>query len=190
MILFVCTGNICRSAMGKILLCHHAELQGVELEMDSAGVLAWEGSPVTKDAEAVLGENSIRGYEHSSKPLTHDLVSESDLVIVMTREHANAVVSRHPEAKNYTFLPKELMRLAAYTKGSAYDLKTWTQELNQIRQELPSPTREAKSLVLGLGGDEVSDPAIGDMGEHRLAFKVMDSVARLLVETLGMSKQA
>lgn len=93
-ILVVCTGNICRSPMGEIVLRQRLEEAGIgEFEITSAGVSTEEtGNPVDRRAASVLREH---GYEvpadHHAHRATAEELREADLVLAMTTGHARSL---------------------------------------------------------------------------------------------------
>ena len=95
-VLFICTGNTCRSPMAEALARHasrRGELDalpdGRTIFFASAGVAAWDGSPVSSEALQAL---SAMGVEHDghSKRLTAAMIRKADRVLVMTEAHAVA----------------------------------------------------------------------------------------------------
>ncbi len=89
-ILFVCTGNTCRSPMAEAITRHLID-QGLlgdraDLFVASAGVAAATGIPTTREAVAAL---KALGIEHhgGSKPLTAEMIRNADLVLCMTDRH-------------------------------------------------------------------------------------------------------
>ena len=106
-ILFVCTGNTCRSPMAEALL-KKMNLPGVEVR--SAGVYAIDGSASSINAQKVMDEQNIP-HNHQSSMLTDTLVSWSTYIFTMTSGHKEAVISRFPNARSKTYALKEFAKL-------------------------------------------------------------------------------
>lgn len=100
-ILFVCTGNTCRSpmaeAIARVVLRTGGGQAGVEI--GSAGVMAGEGMPATP--EAVEAARSIGGdlSGHRSRALTPEMVAEAEKIYVMTRAHGERALAMVPGAR-------------------------------------------------------------------------------------------
>ena len=91
-VLFVCTGNTCRSPMAEALARHALEERGVDdVQVASAGTSAWDGSPASEEVPRVLGEIGVELGEHASSPLTPERVEWADLILVMNVRHRAAV---------------------------------------------------------------------------------------------------
>jgi protein-tyrosine-phosphatase len=87
-VLFVCTGNICRSPFAEAV----ARAEGLDVE--SAGLEAYAGAGPTDDAIAVARE---RGYDlssHHARPLTEEMLQRADVVVGMTAAHVSALGER------------------------------------------------------------------------------------------------
>ncbi|GAG40798.1 unnamed protein product [marine sediment metagenome] len=90
-ILFVCTGNTCRSPMAEGIATHLArELNLSSLEFRSAGISAYPGAPASRHAVAVAQSHGIDLGLHGASPLSSGLVGWADLVVCMTPEHLRA----------------------------------------------------------------------------------------------------
>jgi protein arginine phosphatase len=102
-VLFVCTGNTCRSPMAEAIL-KSKQLPGVEVK--SAGVYAPNGMDASFNAKVVLEENKI-SHGHRSSTLTKEMIDWATLVLTMTRGHKGLILSQYPDAAEKTFTLKE-----------------------------------------------------------------------------------
>jgi protein-tyrosine-phosphatase len=104
-ILFVCTGNTCRSPMAEGALRSLLEKQRAEkFDVASAGTMGASGYPATSYAieAAKIWDADIS--RHESQPLTKALIERADLIFGMAEEHVTAVLRLSREAKDKTFL--------------------------------------------------------------------------------------
>lgn len=97
-ILFVCTGNTCRSPMAEGLFRSMAKQSGLEAEVRSAGVAAMDGAPVSRHTGDILREKNAAEGVTSSSALRPETVRWADLILTMTMSHKRAVLERHPDA--------------------------------------------------------------------------------------------
>lgn len=100
-ILFVCTGNTCRSPMAAAIardLLSRGMSAGLTTSVLSAGVAAASGQPATPEALAALRALGIDPGPHASRELTRQLVADADAIFVMTPQHARAVTTIDPAA--------------------------------------------------------------------------------------------
>lgn len=86
-ILFVCTGNTCRSPMAAALMNKIAAECEIDVRADSAGIFASDGDMASDNAIKAMIPYGIDLTEHRSKPVTEDLITESDLILAMTAGH-------------------------------------------------------------------------------------------------------
>lgn len=119
-ILFVCTGNTCRSPMAAAAFRHLCASAGTASVAESAGLAAAAGMPMTPQAEFAL---RLRGVpvdgRHGSRPLSRELVEAADMVVVMTEGHLRAARGRYPAAAGKMRL---LMSFAPGPAGLAADV--------------------------------------------------------------------
>jgi protein-tyrosine phosphatase len=168
-ILFVCTGNTCRSPMAEALLRHHLG-DDTSLTVASVGTIGWNGYPATPHAVEVLAERGIDLRSHVSRKISRGEVEHADLIVAMTRKHGWAVAAHEPAAANRTFLLGEITRLARTNPRDAAPLRNWVESIGAQR-----PTHKP----IGHAGDEIHDPVGESIEIYRATADVLD---RLLAE--------
>ncbi len=115
-ILFVCTGNTCRSPMAEVMMrklvaeqlaCTEEELEQKGVIITSAGIAAAPGCAPSTEAVDVMREKSLDLAAHASQPLTEKLVRHADAIYTMTSGHRQAILRRWPDAaaRTQTLLP-------------------------------------------------------------------------------------
>ncbi|RAR42482.1 low molecular weight protein arginine phosphatase [Paenibacillus sp. MDMC362] len=107
-ILFVCTGNTCRSPMAEGMLRKLAKQRGIPLETKSAGVSAVDGMPVSHHTESILRDQDIQ-ERLVSKPLTANLVEWADLILTLTQSHKQYAIRQFPYAADKMHTLKEFV---------------------------------------------------------------------------------
>lgn len=106
-VLFVCTGNTCRSPMAQAI--YSSLTDSGKFIADSCGIFADGISKITDNAKAVLAENGIY-FEHISKKVSSDLLEKNDIVICMTQNHYTILTSMFPEFSDKIFImPKDIL---------------------------------------------------------------------------------
>ncbi|HUU64175.1 MAG TPA: low molecular weight protein arginine phosphatase [Dehalococcoidia bacterium] len=109
-VLFVCTGNACRSPMAQVifkkLVNNDPSLLSACIEVDSAGTGIGLDS-ATPEAIECMAEYGLNLNSHQPKSITSDLVQWADLVLVMESRHRDMVLSRFPNAAKKTHLLSE-----------------------------------------------------------------------------------
>lgn len=106
-ILFVCTGNICRSAMAEHLLRHLAAERGLDLETASAGIAAEPYYEVPEAAKRQLAAAGVPPFRHKARLATRDVLRWADSILVMTAAHHDHVIELYPEFSSRTRLFRE-----------------------------------------------------------------------------------
>ncbi len=108
-ILFICTGNTCRSPLAAALF--NAEEVKAELPFrvtaSSAGLFALPGEKATGPVQHLLGLEGIDISSHRSASVNPGLTEDADLILVMTAEHRRQLLLRYPYLSGKTFLLKE-----------------------------------------------------------------------------------
>src|SRR5216117_3889781 len=174
-ILFVCTGNVCRSPMAEGLFRQAVKGRG-DFCVLSAGVGAIEGQPPSAYAVQALGELGIDISQQRSRMLTADVVNEADYIFGMTHGHVDAVNLLYPHATEKTFLLREFDEtLDVFEKdisdpiGGSYEI--YLNCRDQIEQGIASLLRflEQAEAVGTLAVNKLATIAIGaDHGGYEL----------------------
>lgn len=190
-LLFVCTGNICRSPFAELLL--RARLTDPSpVRVASAGSAAVVGAPMPAEMAALAESDALSPSEHRGRQATPELLLQSDLILALDRRNRSAVVTSAPRTNRCTVTLREFARLAAAVTDD---------DLERLAL-LESPTDRLRGLtrtVLSLRGsvpppdfpedDDVIDPFRLSEAEYQRSRDQMvpaiDILARLIGATLS-----
>ena len=133
-LLFVCSGNVCRSPMAEAMAMEWAPVHGADVEVRSAGTLKLVDRAAAPKAVAVCREIGVDCSRHRSQPLTAELIHWADVVAVMELQHAIEVRTLVPS------LPEDtIVNMAAFVGMSeiADPIGAWTKRpFRKVRDQL------------------------------------------------------
>lgn len=160
-VLFVCTGNICRSPLAEAFLNDRSEriLDGA-VRARSVGTWGREGNPATRETVEAGHERGLDLEGHRASPLTAEAIERADLVLGMTGEHQNEVTRMVPDARGKTFTLKELVALLRAldhpAEGPERDpVLARIREADELRRGPERPRISDRDVIdpLGLGAE-------------------------------------
>lgn len=101
-LLFVCTGNTCRSPMAEAIARRFASERGLgDIVVGSAGTSAWEGAPASDGALLVALEHGLDLNGHRARVLSREIVAEANLILVMSAHHRDRAVVLGGDARTH-----------------------------------------------------------------------------------------
>lgn len=168
-ILFVCTGNVCRSPMAEGFLRHEAQLRGIDIQVRSTGTHAWTGRAATIDGRRIMAELGVPIDDHRTLELDGRLVDWADLIIGMSREHVRETIRAFPDAAARTFTMKGFLELLP-SLPPYEDTGSWLEEAARLRDSGDAPADQ-----------DIEDP----MGERQEAYRRVAAEIRELVDRLA-----
>ncbi|MCG0275761.1 MAG: low molecular weight protein arginine phosphatase [Thermosediminibacteraceae bacterium] len=152
-VLFVCTGNTCRSSMAEGLFKKILKDRGMEgkIQVDSCGIAAVAGMPASPQALKVMEDHGVDLSAHRAKPLSEELL-KADLILTMTKSHKDYIVNKFP-----------------YTKGRVFVLSEFTDDKGDEGGDIADP----------YGGDEETYRQVAEILKEKLE-KVLEKLQKEL----------
>ena len=159
-VLFVCTGNICRSPMAQGLFADLVRGRR-DIEVTSAGIGAVGGQPPSPHSVEVMSELGIDIRNIRSKPLMADLVRKADFIFVMTYGHLDSMLLLFPSAAEKTFLLREFETDLPVMEREVSDPIGQSREIyRECREQIRAALPRLLDLVLRSTHDETRVTAL------------------------------
>ncbi|MCK8488220.1 low molecular weight protein arginine phosphatase [Paenibacillus sp. MBLB2552] len=185
-ILFVCTGNTCRSPMAEGMLRKLARDRGLDVQVRSAGVAAMKGNTISHHAGAVLRDRGITDAFEST-PLYAELADWADLILTLTQGHKRQVVHSFPETADKIFTLKEYVEDDASILANLEEFRRLAADRELARalgcEWTAAQQRRLDELQQRLPAYDISDPFGGSRVDYdRAAAEIAAALEKLIVK--------
>ena len=173
-VLFVCTGNVCRSPMAEGFLRDQAGRRGLDIDVRSTGTHAWNGRAATIDGRRVMNELGVPIDDHRTLELDRDLMDWADLVICLATEHLRETRRTYPDAADKTFTLKGFLEILP-SLPAGVDTEAWL-----------IAAASQRHVADAVASPDVDDP----FGERQTAYRRVATEIQELIERFAEGLEA
>ncbi|MER5864156.1 protein-tyrosine-phosphatase [Kitasatospora sp. NPDC002040] len=196
-ILFVCTGNVCRSPIAERLTRHELDSRLADfagrIVVESAGTWGHEGAPMEAHAATVLGEYGVGADGFAGRELLDEHVIDADLVLTATLDHRAQVISMGHAAGLRTFTLKEFTRLVRRIDPSTLPDPRGGDQVTERARALVRAAAALRGWLLAATpeSDEVDDPYGAPIGMFRnCGEEIFDALDPVVTALTGVTHRS
>jgi protein-tyrosine phosphatase len=189
-VIFVCTGNICRSPMAEQMLIQKAEKNKLPIKVVSAGVMAMTGDPMTPQSADAMTKRGFTPTKHISQDLTPKLLEEADLVLTATLDHRSEIARMLPKSSKYSFTIDEFARLTSFLKADPEFQEEFKKKPKETRDHYLKRAIHEAVLLRGmvptnLDPKDVIDPYGESIEVYNQVAEHIDVMLEIIVEWMS-----
>lgn len=145
-IMFICTGNICRSAMAEGMMRKLVQEQNKEAEVYSCGIYAETGDYATYNAVEAASKYDADISNHRATNIRDSKIEEMDVILCATISHKQSVLYLHPELEGKVFTMKEYAKLDK--NGQDMDIKDpWGYDMD-VYENCAKEIKECLDIII------------------------------------------
>ncbi len=131
-IMFVCTGNTCRSAMAEGLAKKLVDEKKLDINVSSSGIFAMKGEHASFNSVAIMKEYDVDIVTHTATPIEESNIEKMDYIFGATYGHKSQIIARYPDLKDKVYTMKEFAGLSK--DGNEMDISDpWGFDINTFR---------------------------------------------------------
>jgi protein-tyrosine phosphatase len=189
-VIFVCTGNICRSPMAEQMLIQKAEKNKLPIKVVSAGVMAMTGDPMTPQSADAMTKRGFTPTKHISQDLTPKLLEEADLVLTATLDHRGEIARMLPKASKYSFTIDEFARLTSFLRADPEFQEEFKKKPKETRDQYLKRAMHEAVLLRGMvptnfDPKDVIDPYGESIEVYNQVAEHIDVMLEIIVEWMS-----
>lgn len=182
-IMFVCTGNICRSPMGELLLAKYFE--GTSITVSSAGTRGLPHHEIDPSSRKLMESAGIDASAFRSRRLTQQIADSADLILCFEKKHRTDIVTVNPTAVSHTFLLSEFAAMSTY--AAQHQLVQGVTVAERLRSIVAAAPIIRPHIAAEIESTEIADPHGRDFSAFQTAAAQTNQALYEIVHSLKKS---